>query len=653
MPAQVSLLPAAAAASAAVTFEGLEVTQAIQNMPHNVPLVAGKPTVVRVYLGTQSVTPITIRGVLMVKANTPGSTWIQVPSITTVQLNPSENGQLRLKREHLEKSLTFRLPPAATAAGTWTVSLGQLQRVLPTVMNLPVPVGAARIVQYVETPALRVHIIGVRYRDATHGAVQTHEPGAKDFALIHSWLGRAYPVSNVVWSQVNVDSPNGWPFDAATNNAFIRAVRMQDVQHGTDHRTHYFGLVDDAGGANFMRGLASGVPTSAPDPTTVASGPTGANTWGWDFDGSYGDWYTGHELGHTFGRLHAEFCGATGGGPYPFPNGQLSPDDGSYVGFDVGDPAHNLPMQALPGVVWHDVMTYCNFQWLSSFTYIGIRDRIVAESALAAGSPAPASGAMPSAARTTKTGASKAASGRKRAHKSARAAGGVTMARSAGVHVVALVNLTKNAGKIQFVSPIPEVLEAASGGAGAGPAEFTVRFLKQDRSVIQDYPAPFFPDTCTDVSTDKTGIVDVQVPAPRDAVSIELVYNSKVLDSFVAGGKPSPLKDIVVQGGGQAGLALATGTPTNPVISWTDTGASHGGAAGLLDAATNVGPTYIVQLSTDDGQTWKTIGMGLRDPQVTVDRRLLQGASQVMVRVTATNGFQTESTTTTIPADQM
>ena len=31
-------------------------------------------------------------------------------------------------------------------------------------------------------------------------------------------------------------------------------------------------------------------------------------------------------------RLHAEFCGATGGGPYPFPNGQLSPNDGSFVG---------------------------------------------------------------------------------------------------------------------------------------------------------------------------------------------------------------------------------------------------------------------------------------------------------------------------------
>src|SRR5206468_3482505 len=163
-----------------------------------------------------------------------------------------------------------------------------------------------------------------------HGPTKIHEPAVKDFALIHSWLLQAYPVASVVWSQVTVDGLNAWPFSAAQNNSYIRALRLQDIQHGTDRRTHYFGLVDDAGGTCFMRGLASGVPTTAPDPSTVASGPTGSNTWGWDTDGSYGDWYTGHELGHTFGRLHAEFCGATDGGPYPFPAGQLSPNNGRF-----------------------------------------------------------------------------------------------------------------------------------------------------------------------------------------------------------------------------------------------------------------------------------------------------------------------------------
>ena len=127
-----------------------------------------------------------------------------------------------------------------------------------------------------------------------------------------------------------------------------------------------------------MRGLASGIPTTA-DPTTVASGPCGGGTFGWDTDGSYGDWYTGHELGHTFGRFHAEFCGAGGGAPYPFTDGQLSNADGAFVGFDVGDIANGLPLRALPGTAWHDVMSYCVNQWISSFTYTGIRTRLIAE----------------------------------------------------------------------------------------------------------------------------------------------------------------------------------------------------------------------------------------------------------------------------------
>jgi hypothetical protein len=641
------MLPAAVAAPAAVTLEGLEVTQAIQHMPHTVPLVAQKATVVRVYLGTQSHTPVTVRGVLLVRANHAGATWIQVPSIQPVQLNPTENGQLRLKRERIDKSLNFRLPAATTTAGAWTVALWQIQRLTPPAVYLPVPAGATRVIVFQATPPLRVRVIGVRYRDSTHGPTQTHEPAVKDFALIHSWLGRAYPVSAIVWSQVTVDGPNAWPFDAAQNNAYIRALRMQDIQHGTDRRTHYFGLVDDAGGNCFMRGLASGVPTAAPDPATVASGPTGSATWGWDFDGSYGDWYTGHELGHTFGRLHAEFCGATGGGPYPYPNGQLSPNDGSFVGFDVGDPNHNLPMQALPGVVWHDVMTYCSYQWLSSFTYIGIRDRLVAEAALPAGAPIPAGPvAAPAAARTGGKGRSRSGRG----SRSKATAGGGNMSSSGGIHVVALINVTLDTGRIQFVTPVPAAESTES--AGAVPSEFVLRLLRADRMVIGEYPAPFYPDACTDAGSDRTGLLDATVPAVEDAGAIELVHAGKVLDTYEPTARPGPLKDIKpLAGQGPAGVAMAAaGAPANPVLTWTDTGAMSPAALGGPAAG---GPTYLVQLSTDDGQTWTTIGMGLRQPQVTVDRNLLHGATEVKVRVSSTNGFQTESTTKTIPVEDL
>jgi hypothetical protein len=42
-------------------------------------------------------------------------------------------------------------------------------------------------------------------------------------------------------------------------------------------------------------------------------------------------------------------------------------------------PLRSRALRALPGTAWHEVMTYCNYQWLSAYTYLGIRDRLVAE----------------------------------------------------------------------------------------------------------------------------------------------------------------------------------------------------------------------------------------------------------------------------------
>lgn len=134
--------------------------------------------------------------------------------------------------------------------------------------------------------------------------------------MLLSWLRRGYPTANVEWSVHTLNWPTAnppWtlPDSSAGCGEVNNALATQRTLDGSPPRWRYYGLVIDTAG--FMRGCAAGIPAY------IASGPTGTGNWGWDFDGSYGDWYGAHELGHTYGRGHANFCGAEGGPSYPFP----------------------------------------------------------------------------------------------------------------------------------------------------------------------------------------------------------------------------------------------------------------------------------------------------------------------------------------------
>jgi hypothetical protein len=94
------------------------------------------------------------------------------------------------------------------------------------------------------------------------------------------------------------------------------------------------------------------------------------------------------------------FCGATGGASYPYPDGRISPaltGATALYGFDILNRAIYDPN-------WKDVMTYCQSEWVSDFTYEGIRAYLSSVGSARPSlttcpavwrSPAPASSAMP------------------------------------------------------------------------------------------------------------------------------------------------------------------------------------------------------------------------------------------------------------------
>lgn len=386
------------AASAGLSVLGIEVTQTVQDMQNSVTLVANKLTVVRVYLDATSLAGARwISGEIAWHRGSGAESYL--PAINRVRLRPDHALTLTAQRHDLEASLNFMLPTEAIAAGSLTLRLNRLY--IPGGDDVPSAGVVTVTVEFEQMPPLVVRAVGMRYFDnATNEFVS---PSAIHFAYLRSFLQRAYPVAELIWSQIVNDASFSAPFPIGVSiqaNGDLAAMRSLDMSAGGDPRTHYYGLVSDNRGRRFLRGRAFTIP-SQPRPDTVAVGPVGhpANfpLTAWDTDPSYGDWYGAHEIAHTFGRFHPGFppLPQPGGqdasdANFPYPGGQLSADDDRYVGFDVGDATLGLPMRPLPGRTHHDVMTYLELQWLSAYTYEAIRQRLLAEAALNLGMAVPA-----------------------------------------------------------------------------------------------------------------------------------------------------------------------------------------------------------------------------------------------------------------------
>lgn len=604
-------------------LSGIEIIQAIQSMNLTVPLIGDKPTLVRAYLKHRWPFDVKIGGAIRAswRAN-PQSSWISrtISSANFLKVMANATEPLNEQRKDLKKSLNFYLPDIVIRQGECRIHLERLEihlvyfgRSFKFPINIPRGSTSERTVQFQASAPLRLHMIGIRYQNT---AGRSFEPSGTDYSLIQSWLKRAYPIANLSWSLTVIDAPQLWPFQANMINAFIRGIRRQDIQNGTDARTHYYGLVSD--GEGFMRGLASGIPNQ-PDPATVASGPTGPN-WSWDTDGSFGDWYTGHELGHTLGRFHAEFCGAGGGRPYPFENGQLSDADEEFIGYDAGDPSNNIPQRMLPGTIWHDVMSYCDNQWLSSFTYEGIYDRLVAEDNL----PSGASLGLPSVPLT----------------------GAIHSQSNGSIHVLATINLTRKSGNLQHVIASQELSYDFPSSAVDQTPDLKLKLYRKDGQIAGEYFVNYFPDLCLEQGEDETGIVDVVIPSYPDASSLELLLNGETISTFTRSTTANAVQNIRQSSSTGTATSLAGIIPESFSIEWTDN--TSPSEAGFASTTTPAGVSYVVQISKDKGETWQTAGYGQNLTTLEIDSSFLEDLDQIQVKVISTDGFTSQITTQTL-----
>ena len=341
----------------------LEVTQGVQDLNNSVRLVEYKRTYVRFHVKSNYGTYAS-NALLQVSGNG-SSQWLLPINNTSAD---KVNVRMLPNRDAIQDSFLFELPSKYRHGNIHLKAIVNLLGNSPNEINTANNVIETDI-SYEPTPRLDIVVyrLGYNYNGNTYWASQA------DATQMVDWLKRAYPTASIKiwyrtmwWGTVTKDGDGKFiELTCGLVNQQLATIKALDVffNPSVPSTARYYALADDGGG--FMRGCSWG------SDDKVASGPTGDGTWGWDFDGSYGDWYGGHELGHSYGRPHAPFCGASGNAAdYPYPNGAISPvstGNSAVYGFDIS--THDIYSPD-----WADVMTYCDYQWVGSYTYHKLLD---------------------------------------------------------------------------------------------------------------------------------------------------------------------------------------------------------------------------------------------------------------------------------------
>ncbi len=588
LPALLSAGGPAAPQTPMVGSEGLEVTQAIQDLNNSVPLVEGKRTFVRAMMNFSG--PPTLSGVtakLVVKRN----------GALVGVLEPRPNGialAFDVSRLQLAGNFLFELP-GSWASGTIDLELqGVSHHIYCGEEFGGLPTCTAHVT-FAPTPALEVHFIGVPWRNEDNGNVFT--PTASDFADVAREIEALYPIPRLVWNKSELEwlpHPVSYtvmwanPFFMADVNLQIAAKKAADCL--SDRRACsriYVGVLVNE--PPLLGPLTQGWAGLGIPGISVASG----------FWGAYGERFLiPHELGHVLGRWHTVRCGAEVGNPfdpYPIRDGHISAvDEGreALFGFRIHYPVYRLDgdkkvlaPRVLPPDSF-DLMTYCSNRWVSAYTYTRLQQAITD--------------------RFKGAGAQLAA---------------VKTSESSAFLVTGAITPTVDAGLIQSLYR----LDTTAGVTITDTGAYTLRLDDEEYNTLATYrfdptPLAHCPPDCTE--NQQTSSFALPIPFDARATRLVLLKGDSPLAARVASAH-APRVAVTYPNGGET-LTGATAT-----ITWT--------------VADEDGDplSFIVQYSADAGATWRTLAVGIANPAYVLDLTTVAGTDRALIRVLANDGFLT------------
>jgi hypothetical protein len=607
---QVLRLPNDASAMPVInmTAVSLEVTQGVQDLTNSVLLIKDRRTFVRAYVksGGDAVSGVT--AYLYAPALGQGPLLPANPDGKDLTVHPNPD------RDDISQSFLFELPWSWVADD----NLDLLFVLNPHKVPLEPNYGDNSLslsLTLNPSPTFSVEFFRLNYR--INGV--TYSPRLEeDLVKAYSWMQRAYPLGGSIGEYFK---PRGWDVDGGewlgglvnrtdpicgylyggpkddptlcasyVMNGVLWSYRIQTIMGslnvGLNPFAFYYGMITDASG-NFARGQAA-APLTSVGPTGIPSG--GAS---WDTDGSYGDWYAAHEIGHSLGRAHpnagsddpatpdvGENCNHSRSDPgYPYGDiytarTPIGPYDHTLEGFDVGDAYFGIPTAVFPSDTWNDVMSYCSNQWISDYTYEGMYYHMIAFPSLAA----------PTISR----------------------AGDFLLA--AGV-----INPASSVAGFSYLRRVADVINVPA----LVPGDYSLRLLDASNNILADYA--FTPVQNTDLdSLDFAQVVDFE-PGTRQVQVVELDGNVVLATQAVSANPPS-VSNVALQDAPDPVTGVVT-------LAWT---ASDPDAGDTL--------SFDIVYSRDNGVEFQPVAAGLTGSSAQIDTASLGGSGTALLRVIASDG---------------
>jgi hypothetical protein len=189
------------------------------------------------------------------------------------------------------------------------------------------------------------------------------------------------------------------------------------------------------------------------------------------------------------------------------------------------------------------------------------------------------------------------------------------------ISVVATVNMTKNQGQIRFVNPV----QGARASGIAEHSQVMLRVRREGGKSIGEYAVQVKLDSEPSREVDREGLVDAVLRVSSDVRAIELVIGGRIADTSPVGGSLPAVRGV-------QRLNIDTDRELRFGL--------------VMEGAVEKGHSYYVQVSTDRGKTWKTVGVGLKEPVFAIDRGQFYKGDELQVRVVVTNGLSSSMVST-------